>query len=329
MTEILQTPKLVVVFGGSGFVGRHVVRALAKRGYRVRVACRRPELAGHLQPLGNVGQIQAVQANLRVRWSVDHAVRDADHVVNLVGILHESGRQTFNAVHEFGARAVAEAARAVGAGLTHMSALGADTGSGSAYAVSKARGEKAVRETVPGAVIMRPSIVFGPEDGFFNRFANMARFSPALPLIGGGKTKFQPVYVGDVAEAIARSVDGSLAGGTVYELGGPQVLTFRQCMEEMLEAIDRKRVVVSMPWWLANLQASILGLLPNPLLTCDQVMQLREHNIVSDNAENEGRTLAGIGIRPPQALGTILPSYLWRYRAAGQFTKSPSGNAEA
>ena len=177
MTEILQTPKLVVVFGGSGFVGRHVVRALAKRGYRVRVACRRPDLAGHLQPLGNVGQIQPVQANLRVRWSVDHAVRDADHVINLVGILHESGRQTFNAVHEFGARAVAEAARAVSAGLTHMSALGADMNSGSAYAVSKARGEKAVLETIPGAVIMRPSINFGPEDDFFNRFASMARFT--------------------------------------------------------------------------------------------------------------------------------------------------------
>lgn len=329
MTEILQTPKLVVVFGGSGFIGRHVVRALARRGYRVRAAERRPDLAGHLQPLGNVGQIQPVQANLRVRWSVDHAVRDADHVVNLVGILHQSGRQTFNAVHEFGARAVAEAARGVGAGLTHVSALGADLEAGSAYAVSKARGEKAVLETLPGAVIVRPSIVFGPEDSFFNRFAAMARVSPALPLIGGGATKFQPVYVGDVAEAVARAVDGKVAGGRAYELGGPQVLSFRECMEELLAAIGRKRLFMPVPWWLANLQASVLGLLPNPLLTHDQVMQLREHNIVSEAAEKEGRTLAGIGIRAPQAVGTILPSYLWRFRATGQFLRTPSGNAEA
>jgi NADH dehydrogenase len=193
MTEILQTPKLVVVFGGSGFVGRHVVRALAKRGYRIRVACRRPDLAGHLQPLGNVGQIQPVQANVRVRWSVDRAVQGADHVVNLVAILHETGRQKFGAVHDFGARAVAEAARSVGAGLTHISALGADLNSPSSYARTKALGEKAVFDTIADAVILRPSIIFGPEDSFFNRFADMARYSPVLPLIGGGQNKFQPV----------------------------------------------------------------------------------------------------------------------------------------
>ena len=224
---------------------------------------------------------------------------------------------------------LAEAARGVGAGLTHVSALGADLEAGSAYAVSKARGEKAVLETLPGAVIVRPSIVFGPEDSFFNRFAAMARVSPALPLIGGGATKFQPVYVGDVAEAVARAVDGKVAGGRAYELGGPQVLSFRECMEELLAAIGRKRLFMPVPWWLANLQASVLGLLPNPLLTRDQVMQLREHNIVSEAAEKEGRTLAGIGIRAPQAVGTILPSYLWRFRATGQFLRTPSGNAEA
>lgn len=324
MTEILQTPKLVVVFGGSGFVGRHVVRALARRGYRIRVACRRPDLAGHLQPLGNVGEIQPVQANLRVRWSVDRAVEGADHVVNLVGILHESGRQRFATIHEFGARAVAEAARAVGAGLTHVSALGADVNSGSAYARSKARGERAVLETVGNAVILRPSINFGPEDGFFNRFANMARYSPVLPLIGGGKTRFQPVYVADVAEAVARSVDGAVAGGEIYELGGPQVLTFKECMEELLAVIDRKRLLVPVPWWVANIQASLLGLLPNPVLTRDQVTQLRSHNVVSDEAVKAGRTFAAIGIQP-QALGTILPSYLWRFRAAGQFQRTPVG----
>ncbi|MGX9118295.1 complex I NDUFA9 subunit family protein [Mesorhizobium sp. BHbsci] len=320
MTEILQTPKLVVVFGGSGFVGRHVVRALARRGYRIRVACRRPDLAGHLQPLGNVGQIQPVQANVRVRWSVDRAVQDADHVVNLVAILHESGRQKFTSVHEFGARAVAEAARAVGAGLTHISALGADLNAQSDYARTKALGEKAVLETISDAVILRPSINFGPEDSFFNRFANMARYSPVLPLIGGGQTKFQPVYVGDVAEAVARSVDGKVQGGRIYELGGPQVLTFKQCMQEMLAMIDRKRLLVSVPWWVANMQASILGLLPNPLLTKDQILQLREHNVVSEAATRENRTLAGLDIQP-QSIGSILPSYLWRYRAAGQFQR--------
>ncbi|RWK64952.1 complex I NDUFA9 subunit family protein [Mesorhizobium sp.] len=320
MTEILQTPKLVVVFGGSGFVGRHVVRALARRGYRIRVACRRPDLAGHLQPLGNVGQIQPVQANVRVRWSVDRAVQGADHVVNLVAILHESGRQKFTSVHEFGARAVAEAARAVGAGLTHISALGADLSAQSDYARTKALGEKAVLETISDAVILRPSINFGPEDSFFNRFANMARYSPVLPLIGGGQTKFQPVYVGDVAEAVARSVDGKVQGGRIYELGGPQVLTFKQCMQEMLAMIDRKRLLVSVPWWVANMQASILGLLPNPLLTKDQVLQLREHNIVSEAAIRENRTLAGLDIQP-QSIGSILPSYLWRYRPAGQFQR--------
>jgi uncharacterized protein YbjT (DUF2867 family) len=320
MTEILQTPKLVVVFGGSGFVGRHVVRALARRGYRIRVACRRPDLAGHLQPLGNVGQIQPVQANVRVRWSVDRAVQGADHVVNLVAILHESGRQKFTSVHEFGARAVAEAARAVGAGLTHISALGADLNAQSDYARTKALGEKAVLETISDAVILRPSINFGPEDSFFNRFASMARYSPVLPLIGGGHTKFQPVYVGDVAEAVARSVDGNVQGGRIYELGGPQVLTFKQCMQEMLAMIGRKRLLVSVPWWVANMKASILGLLPNPLLTKDQVLQLREHNIVSDAAIRDSRTLAGLGIQP-QSIGSILPSYLWRYRAAGQFQR--------
>jgi uncharacterized protein YbjT (DUF2867 family) len=321
MITVTEVPKLVTIIGGSGFLGRHIVRALAKRGYRVRVACRRPDLAGHLQPLGNVGQIQPVQANVRVRWSIDRAVEGADHVINLVGVLFESGRQTFAAVHDFGARAVAEAARAEGAGLTHISALGADVTSPSAYARTKARGENAVLETLPSAVVFRPSIIFGPEDEFYNRFANMARFSPALPLIGGGTTRFQPVFVGDVAEAVARSVDGEVKGGTVYELGGPEVLSFRQCMEEMLDVIGRRRWLVPIPWWAAKMQGAVLGLLPNPLLTSDQVIQLQTDNIVSPDAEQEGRTFAALGIRP-QAPGAILPSYLWRYRPAGQFTRS-------
>ena len=213
-------PKLVTVFGGSGFIGRHVVRALTKRGYRVRVAVRRPDLAFDLQPLGGVGQIQAVQANLRNRASVDRAVAGCDHVINLVGLLFEGGKQKFSVVHDFGARAVAESARAAGVPLTHMSAIGADARSHSAYASTKGRAEAAVHDTLPDAIIIRPSIVFGPEDDFFNKFAGMARISPFLPLIGGGHTRFQPVYVGDVAEVFARSVDGTLKPGEIYELGG-------------------------------------------------------------------------------------------------------------
>ncbi|MHC2264327.1 complex I NDUFA9 subunit family protein [Sinorhizobium meliloti] len=316
-------PPLVTIFGGSGFVGRHVVRALAKRGYRIRVAVRRPDLAGHLQPLGNVGQISSVQANLRYRRSVDRAVDGADHVINCVGVLFESGRNTFEAVQDFGARAVAEAARATGATLTHISAIGADANSESSYARTKGRAEAAILETLPAAVILRPSIIFGPEDGFFNKFAEMARFSPVLPLIGGGNTRFQPVYVTDVAEAVARSVDGTLTGGTIYELGGPQVLSFRECLDIMLKTIDRKRSFVSLPFGIASLMGSVASLVPfiTPPLTADQVVLLKSDNVVSAKAEAEGRTLAGIGIEPTM-LESILPTYLVRYRPHGQYTRS-------
>ena len=316
-------PPLVTIFGGSGFVGRHVVRALAKRGYRIRVAVRRPDLAGHLQPLGNVGQISFVQANLRYRKSVDRAVDGADHVINCVGVLFESGRNTFEAVQDFGARAVAEAARATGATLTHISAIGADASSQSSYARTKGRAEAAILETLPAAVILRPSIIFGPEDGFFNKVAEMARFSPVLPLIGGGKTRFQPVYVTDVAEAVARSVDGKLTGGTIYELGGPQVLSFRECLDIMLKTIDRKRSFVSLPFGIASLMGSVASLVPfiTPPLTADQVVLLKSDNVVSAKAEAEGRTLAGIGIEPTM-LESILPTYLVRYRPHGQYTRS-------
>ncbi|MGF6173085.1 complex I NDUFA9 subunit family protein [Ensifer sp. 4252] len=316
-------PPLVTIFGGSGFVGRHVVRALAKRGYRIRVAVRRPDLAGHLQPLGNVGQISFVQANLRYRKSVDRAVEGSDHVINCVGVLFESGRNTFDAVQDFGARAVAEAARNVGAKLTHISAIGADAKSESSYARTKGRAEAAIRETLPDAIILRPSIVFGPEDGFFNKFAQMARFAPALPLIGGGNTKFQPVYVSDVAEAVARSVDGTLTAGTIYELGGPDVLTFRECLEIMLRTIDRKRSLVSVPFGIASMMGSIASMIPfiTPPVTPDQVVLLKSDNIVSAKAESEGRTLRGIGITPTM-LESILSTYLVRYRPQGQYTRS-------
>ncbi|MDC9831875.1 complex I NDUFA9 subunit family protein [Rhizobium binxianense] len=314
-------PPLVTVFGGSGFVGRHVVRALAKRGYNIRVAVRRPDLAGFLQPLGNVGQISFVQANLRYRNSIDRAVDGASHVVNCVGILHETGRNTFDAVQEFGARAVAEAARNAGATLTHISAIGADAKSTSDYGRTKGRAETAILTIKPDAVIFRPSIVFGPEDSFFNKFADMARMSPILPLIGGGKTKFQPVYVEDIAEAVARAVDGKVAGGKVYELGGPEVLSFRECLETMLKVTSRKNPLVSLPFGVASLIGSIASLVPfiTPPITPDQVRMLKRDNIVSAEAEAEGRTLKGLGITPTMP-ASVLGSYLVQYRPHGQYT---------
>lgn len=322
MASISDKARLVTVFGGSGFLGRHVVRALARRGYRIRVAVRRPDLAGHLQPLGSVGQIHAVQANLRYRWSVDRAVQGSDAVINLVGILAEGGRQTFDAVQGFGARAIAEAARAAGIGkLVHVSAIGADAASASAYARSKAAGEAAVFETVPTAVVFRPSIVFGPEDDFFNRFAEMARFAPALPLIGGGHTRFQPVFVGDVAEAIARAVDGTLATGTVYELGGPEVKTFRECLDIVCRETGRKRAFVSIPFPMAELGAKLTGWLPGAPLTLDQVELLKSDNVVSASALSEGRTLEGIGVEA-HTISSILPSYLYRYLPHGQYDRT-------
>ena len=316
-------PPLVTVFGGSGFVGRHVVRALAKRGYRIRVAVRRPDLAFFLQPLGNVGQISFVQANLRYRASVDKAVQGADHVVNCVGILFESGRNSFDAVQDFGARAVAEAARSVGARLTHVSAIGADAISDSEYAATKGRAEDAVRSIVPDAVILRPSIIFGPEDGFFNKFASMARLMPVLPLVGDGKTKFQPIHVEDVAEAVALSVDGKLTPGAVYELGGRDVMTFRECLEAMLAVIGRKRPFVTLPFGIASLIGSLSSMIPfvKPALTSDQVKLLKSDNVVSDAAKAQGRTLEGMGINPV-SLESILPTYLVHYRPHGQFTGS-------
>lgn len=316
-----QDKGLVTVFGGSGFLGRHVVRALLKRGWRVRAAVRRPDLAGHLQPLGMVGWVQPIQANLRNRPSVERAVQGADAVVNLVAILSETGRQRFEAVHVFGARAVAEATRAAGIErLVHISAIGADPQSPSDYARTKAEGERAVFDTIAGATVIRPSIIFGPEDHFFNQFAGLARFMPALPLVGGGHTRFQPVFVGDVAAAIADAVEGKARDATVYELGGPEIKTFRECLELMLAEIDRKRLLMPLPWPLAAFAASILQFLPGKLLTPDQVRLLRVDNVVSEAARQDKRTLAGLGIAPT-SLAAILPSYLVRFRPHGQFER--------
>lgn len=311
---------LITVYGGSGFLGRHVVRALAKRNYRIRVAVRRPELAGFLQPLGRVGQIHAVQTNLRHAPSVEMAARDAQVLVNLVGILFERGRQRFDAVHAYGAEQVALAANAHGARMVHVSAIGADANSSSVYGRSKANAEHLALAAQPSTTIMRPSILFGPEDDFFNRFAALARISPALPLVGGGLTRFQPVFVGDVASAIADAVDGKTQPGTVYELGGPDVRTFRELMQFVLTTIERKRLLVSLPFVMARAQAAFLQYFPKPVLTPDQVELLRSDNVVSQAATSEARTLQGLGI-DPSPIEAIVPSYLWRFRKTGQFQK--------
>jgi NADH dehydrogenase len=311
---------LITIYGGSGFIGRNVVRALAKTGARMRVAVRRPELAGHLQPLGGVGQINPVQANVRFPDSLLAAAEGADAVVNLVGILFPSGKQTFEAVQDEGARHVAEAARAAGVGrLVHVSAIGADAEAASAYARSKAKGEAAVREVFPDAVILRPSIVFGPEDDFFNRFAALARIAPVLPLIGGGNTRFQPVFAGDAAKAVVAALAGEAKPGAAYELGGPEVLTMRQVMERVLTYTMRKRPLVSVPFWVAKLKGAVLQLLPTPLLTVDQVRLLETDNVVSEAATRARRTLEGLGIEPT-AIAAIVPAYLEQFRPRGQFS---------
>lgn len=312
---------LVTVFGGSGFLGRSVVRALCKRDYRVRVAVRRPELAGHLQPLGRVGQVHTVQANLRYPASVEAAMRDSHVAVNLVGILVESGEQTFDTVQGKGANTVARAAAVAGAAVVHVSALGADENSASGYARAKAAGEKAVLAAAPSATIFRPSVMFGPGDEFTNRFAALARISPVLPLIGGGATKMQPVYVGDVAIAIADAVEGKARPGAIYEVGGPEVLTFREILEIILKITERNRMLVSLPFWLAGLQALFLQFAPGAFkLTPDQVTLLKSDNVVSEAAKAAGLTLEGLGITP-DSLEAIAPQYLWRFRAAGQFRR--------
>jgi len=320
---------LVTVVGGSGFVGRHIVRALARKGYRIRVAVRRPDLAGHLQPLGGVGQIHAVQANLRYPASIEAACKDADAVVNLAGLLYETGKQTFPAVHVFGARVTGQAAAEAGAGhVVHVSAIGADPESPAEYGRTKAQGEAEIRNAFPDATILRPSVVFGPEDDFFNRFASLARFTPVLPLIGGGGTRFQPVFVGDVAAATCAVLEGDAAKGKTYELGGPEVMTFEQVLRFIIKTVDRQRLLVPLPFSMARLNAAFLQLLPKPLLTIDQVKMLETDNVVSAEAQADRRTLEGLGISA-QAVEAIVPDYLEQYRRAGQFQPRRSANGNS
>lgn len=327
MIGAIRTPsqQTVTVFGGSGFLGRFVVSALAKRGYRVLVATRRPDLANFLQPLGRVGQIHAIQANMRNRDSVAHAVARADHVINLVGILQESGRQRFDALQAEGPRLIAETARPE-ATIIHISAIGADAQSESAYARSKAAGEAALLAARPDAIIFRPSLMFGPGDSFFNRFATLARMLPVLPL-AGADTRFQPVYAGNVAEAIARAVDGTVARGRIYECGGPETRTLQELVQYVLDVTERKRVILPLPNAVGRAQGSVMGLLNKVTLglmpkefvmTRDQALLLEKDNVVSVEAAREGRTLAGLGIAPT-SFEAIAPAYLRRYRKTGQF----------
>ena len=320
---------LVVVFGGSGFIGKQVVRALAKRGARVRVAMRRPHLGHELRVLGDVGQIQLVQANVRFPASIDAALEGADAVVNLVAVLNESGKQSFEALHVEAARAVAEAAAKRGIKrIVHFSALGAAP-KGARYARSKYLGERAVLEAAPTATILRPSIVFGPEDRFFNRFAEMAR-NPVLhgmlgfmPLIGGGKTRFQPVFVGDVADAVCAALERPEARGHVYELGGPNVYTFRELMEYVRAETDRPAPMLPLPFVLAVPLGLLIGwafsLLPfaEPPLTGDQVAMLKRDNVVGDDPS--AGTIQDLGVTQLESVEAIAPAYLWRFRPYGQF----------
>lgn len=311
---------LVTVFGASGFVGRHTVRALAKEGYRIRAVCRKPNLANFLLPAGHVGQIQIVRGNINHDEDVAKAVAGASVVVNCTGVLYGHGRQGFESINADAPGRIARAALAAGiTTLVHVSALGADTESDSGYARSKGLGERNMREAFPRVTILRPSLVFGPEDSFFNRFAGLARFVPALPLIGGGKTKFQPVYVADVANAITKIVGDQRTAGRTYQLGGPTVYTFKELLQFILKETGRKRALLPLPYFLASVKAFFLELpsfvLPiRPLLTVDQVRLLKSDNVVQPGAF----TLDDLNITPAK-VEEIVPGYIWRFHPKGQF----------
>jgi uncharacterized protein YbjT (DUF2867 family) len=314
------SPQIVTVFGGSGFVGTQLTQALARKGWRVRVAVRRPDLAGHVRPLGDVGQVVPIQANVRNPDSVRRAVNGASAVINLVAVGFQRGAQRFATVNVGGAETVAEAARAAGAAtLTQMSILGADPASPSDFARSRAQAEEAVLAAFPKAVIARPSLIFGPGDGFFNLMASMARLLPIMPLIGA-KTRFQPVYVGDVADALALAAEGAVTGGLAYELGGPEVVSHKELLEIILRETQRNNLLLPLPEGIARLVALPTLLLPTPLITPDQVRLLQVDNVVSPAATREGRTLAAFGIAPTP-MEAILPTYLWRFRRHGQFDR--------
>lgn len=308
----------VTVFGGSGFLGRYVVERLADRGVVVQVAVRDPEAAKHLKTLGQVSQVTPIACDIKDEDAVRRAVAGSDAVISLVGILAERGAQTFKAVHVDAPASIARAATEEGCkALVHVSAIGAAKTALSEYSRSKAAGEAAIRDAFPGAVILRPSVIFGREDGFFNLFGGMARMLPALPLFGGGKTRFQPVYVADVADAVVATLFDENVAGQTYELGGPRVYTFRELMELLLREIRRDRFLVPIPFAIGDIQAALLGILPNPPVTRDSMKSLREDNVVADDAQ----TLSDLGIQPTSA-ESILPTYVHRYRKGGRIGRT-------
>ncbi|MFW0777266.1 MAG: complex I NDUFA9 subunit family protein [Rickettsiales bacterium] len=300
--------KIITVIGGTGFLGRYVVKRLAKAGYTIRVICRRPNSALHLKTAGDVGQIVLMSGNLANPESLRDKLANSYAVINLVGVLFESGKQTFTNLHAQGAEKIALMAKEAGAErFIHISALGVDKNTDSAYARSKAVGERAVQSAFPGATILRPSVIFGPEDNFFNQFATMASLSPALPLIGGGKTKFQPVYVDNVAKAIVLCLTQDVQGET-FELGGPRTYSFREILEYIMHTIGKKRMLINVPFNVASTMGMGCEILPRPVLTRDQVRLLKHDNVVSPNA----KTFAHLGISPA-AVEVIVPEYLARY----------------
>lgn len=320
-------PGLITVFGGSGFIGSQVVQALARRGWRIRVAVRRPDRAYRLQTSGHVGQIQAVRCDATDFDQVAAAMQGADAAINLIGILYEAGARSFEALHVEAARNIATACAAARVDrLVHMSAIGASPEAASDYARTKAAGEMAAREAKPDAVVVRPSIVFGSGDGFLNRFAAMATMAPALPLIGGGHIRFQPVFVGDVAEAIVRAVERPDAAGRTFELGGPEVMTMEEVLKLVLRETRRRNGLIPLPFFAARMIGSMAQLTAMvgiaPVLTRDQVVSLESDNVVADGAEG----LEALGVEPT-GIEAIAPSYLWRYRRGGQFSERPADTA--
>lgn len=325
-TVLYQHPKLITVFGGSGFVGRHVVETLVKRGYRVRIAVRRPEVAYYMLQIGEVGQTQMLKTNVRNRESVARALIGADAAVFLPGLLYSSGKNNYKNVQVEGAKNVAELAASAGIPLIHMSALNADINASLSYPKTKALGEQEVQKAHPKAIIMRPSVIFGQEDSFFNKLADMSRFTWAMPMFGGGETKLQPVYVGDIAKFVVTALEGNVPEGKIYELGGKEVISYRHAIEEMLKVIQRKKALVSIPFSLGSLIGGVFGIIGKiPMIptvtTSEQIKLLKTDCIVSDEAKREGRTLEGVGITP-RAMEAVLPAYLWRFRPHGQFAKN-------
>ena len=307
--------KIIAIFGGGGFLGKHLMRQLTKLDYRIKVATRNPYLKGHLKPLGNPGQIELFKTNIFDKDDVNRAIKNCDFVINLVGILHETRRQKFNQIHaEFPAFLSKLCSEKNIKKLIHISALGVKEKHISLYMQSKLQGEKNIQNNFKSSVILRPSIVFGPDDKFFNKFASIAQFLPFLPLIGGGKTKFEPIYVGDVAKAIVKTLELNNSQTKIYELGGPENFSFKQLMEVLLQEIKKKRLLIPIPFNIAKFQSYFLQIIPNPLLTPDQVELLKYNNVVS----GEYNTLKDLGISG-KTIREILPKYIYRYRVGGQF----------